>query len=95
MFELAPEIESSVRDYAAREGVSINELLARTFPPRHSLPSPKALRLIEAIRQWQAEDMTDDEEELDRRDRERAELHANLNQSRQNSGMRVLFPDEG
>ena len=93
MLDLSPETENNVREYAAREGVSIDELLARTFPPR---PQPqldaKARKLIDAIRQWQVEDATDDEEELDRRDQDRAQLEANLNQSRQQAGMRPLFP---
>lgn len=36
--EIAPEIESSVRQYARRAGVTIDELLARAFPAPQSLP---------------------------------------------------------
>lgn len=35
---LAPEIEVTVRQHAEREGISISELLARTFPPLSSSP---------------------------------------------------------
>ena len=34
MLDLAPEIENTVLEYAAYEGVSVNELMARTFPRR-------------------------------------------------------------
>ena len=62
---------------------------------RRPPPTPKALAMVATIRQWQAEDaaeQTDDEEELARRDRERAELEANLDAPRRKAGMRLLFP---
>ncbi len=34
--DLAPEVETTVRRYAEREGVSLDELLQRTFPPINS-----------------------------------------------------------
>ena len=62
---LAPEIESSVREYAARGGVSVDELLARAFPPVESngKQSPVASadktdsrdRVLALLRQWQQE----------------------------------------
>lgn len=69
---------------------AINRLLGGATPRP---PEPKALALAQAIRQWQAEDGTDDEEELNRRDRERADLQANLNDARHRAGMRPLFPE--
>ncbi len=39
MLDLSPEIETIVLEYAADEGVSVNELLARAFPP-HRKPQP-------------------------------------------------------
>ena len=51
--DITPEIESTVRQYAEREGGSVEELLARTFPPvvtEHAVSHMNAL-----LRQWQQE----------------------------------------
>ena len=40
---LEPEVEQRVRDYATDQNLSIEELIARTFPPRW-VPSPPAQR---------------------------------------------------
>ncbi|HET6386421.1 MAG TPA: hypothetical protein VFJ58_23765 [Armatimonadota bacterium] len=48
--------------------------------------------LAEMFAQWQAEDATDDPEELARRDRELEELKANLNANRAACGDEPLFP---
>ena len=48
--------------------------------------------LAELFAQWQAEDATDDPEELARRDRELEELKANLNANRAACGDEPLFP---
>lgn len=39
-YQLPPEIEKSIRDTAAREGVRIDELLRRTFAPAAPIPAP-------------------------------------------------------
>ena len=42
--DLKPEVENALREYAKEEGVSISDLLARTFAPRTaqaSQPQPK------------------------------------------------------
>lgn len=36
--DLRPEVENALREYAAEEGVSISDLLARTFPPKTAHP---------------------------------------------------------
>lgn len=46
--QLAPEIETAVRQYAEREGVSPEELLRRAFPPVSPASSVRAL-----LQQWQ------------------------------------------
>ena len=54
--ELSPEIESAVREYAEAEGVSINDLLARTFPPRLSNTERDPGERIQALlSRWQQE----------------------------------------
>ena len=60
--DLAPEIETTVRQYAEREGVSVEELLARTFPPvKPASTAPEtavddaATRVSSLLQQWQQE----------------------------------------
>jgi hypothetical protein len=92
--DLAPEIERAVTERAAEEGVSVSELLGRYFAtaPNKRTPDPKAVQLAATIQRWQAEDATEDEDELDERDQARNELENNLNRYREQGGMRPLFP---
>lgn len=60
--DVAPEIETTVRQYAEREGVSLDELMARAFPPIGPLPQPSqpdaedpTARVNSLLRQWQQE----------------------------------------
>lgn len=60
--DLAPEIETTVRLYAEREGVTVNELLARAFPPdkpttpsQHLAFENPVARVSALLRQWQQE----------------------------------------
>jgi hypothetical protein len=93
--EIAPEVEQAVMMRAKQEGVSTNELLARYFGKvaESEVTDTKTLQLIATIRQWQIEDSLANDDELNRRDRERIELETNLNISRQQAGMRVLFTE--
>lgn len=91
MIDLSPETETILAQEAAREGMSVDALIRRTFAPHAPQPDSKALRLMEAIRAWQTEDATDDEEVLLERDQARIILQANLDQNRQKAGMRLLF----
>lgn len=50
--EVAPEIETTVRQYAEREGISLNELMARFFPP---IEEDAVIRVNALLRQWQQE----------------------------------------
>lgn len=55
--ELEPEVEISLREAAAAEGISISELLARTFAPRTTRSSPRA-HVQALLTRWQAQDQT-------------------------------------
>ncbi len=63
--ELSPEIENVVRERAAAEGVSVNDLLAQTFAPmQHNTPlpsppvhDPKA-HVAALLARWQTADNT-------------------------------------
>ncbi len=50
--DVAPEIETTVRRYAEREGVSLNELMVRVFPP---IEEDAVARVYALLRQWQHE----------------------------------------
>jgi hypothetical protein len=97
--DLSPEVERAIEQKAKTAGVCACELLARYFRP--AMPGPgrkpdaRARELIRTFRAWQEEDTTDDEEELARRDQERAELESNLDHCRRQAGMRPLYPGQG
>ena len=59
--DLSAEIENVVRERAAAEGVSVNDLLARTFihnKAQTSLPTDPKEHVQTLLAQWQAEDNT-------------------------------------
>jgi hypothetical protein len=49
--ELAPETEASVREYAERRGVTVDEMLARAFPPVQTDRD----RVMALLHRWQEE----------------------------------------
>jgi|SRR5579871_433012 len=57
--DVSPEIEIMIRQRAAAEGVSINDLLARTFAPDKESPAGDPIeRVRQLLSRWQAEDHT-------------------------------------
>ena len=60
MLELAPETESNIRYYAEREGLSVDELMARTFrqrsQPQPETPEQTTHRVQGLLAEWQARD---------------------------------------
>ncbi len=94
MLDLSPETEMLLQQEAAREGVSIETLIRRTFASRPNPHNPKANRLIQTIHQWQTEDGTANEAELTQRDQARKELQTNLDNARHQADMRSLFPEQ-
>ncbi len=56
MLDLAPEMESRVREYAEAEGVSVNDLIARRFPPRPRIAGQDTrVRVQSLLSAWQQE----------------------------------------
>lgn len=54
--ELAPEMESRVREYAEAEGVSVNELIDRHFPPRPRITEQNTRARVQSLLSaWQQE----------------------------------------
>jgi hypothetical protein len=63
------------------------QLLVAQLPPER--PGDRTLALFA---QWEAEDATDDPEEIARRNREWEEFKSNINATRAETGARILFP---
>ena len=88
--ELNPQDEARLIAAAKAEGVDSAAIVQQLI--HNYLPQPKAVinrapdaenqRAIDLLRSWREEDATDDEEELERRDRENAELMQNLEANR-------------
>ncbi len=58
--DLSPEIEKMIRERAAAEGVSVNDLLARAFAPDkiQTPPTDPTEQVLAMLAQWQAQDHT-------------------------------------
>jgi len=50
--QLDPEVEAAVRQHAELEGITVDELLIRAFPP---VEAPKRHRITTLLREWQRE----------------------------------------
>ena len=98
--ELSPEIENRLRSEAQRRGVGINEcaqqLLNQVLPPKpmeqQQFPGQAT---IDLLNKWEADDWTDDPEELARRQQELEEFKAAMNRNRremEGPNSRTPFP---
>ncbi len=84
--DLSPQDEARLVAAAEAEGVdraAVLRRLVRTHLPQpkiplEAVPNERNQRAIALLRKWREEDATDDEEELERRDIENAELMRNL-----------------
>jgi hypothetical protein len=104
--ELDTEVERLVRQRAEAAGLSVNELLARTFSPT---PEQRVRALLaqwqaadrtagpvidatadELVERWRAEDAAMTEEEREAEDRLWVEVVRGLNETRKALGMRRL-----
>ncbi len=89
--DLTPDEEARLRAAAEKNGVSASEC-ARQVLVTH-LPSRETKdRTLELFAQWEAEDATNDPEEIRRAEEELAELKAGLDAPRAAAGARLLFP---
>jgi plasmid stability protein len=88
---LSDEEEARLRAAAARNGVSVPEC-ARQVLVTHLPPEEPPDRTQELFAQWEAEDATEDPEEIARRNREWEELKATMNAARAAAGARLLYP---
>ena len=65
---------------------------AREVLVTHLPPEEPRDRTLELFAQWEAEDATEDPEEIARRNREWEEFKANMNATRTAAGARLLYP---
>jgi plasmid stability protein len=91
MIELSDDEQARLQAAAARDGVSAEEC-AREILVAHLPPERPGDRTLELFAQWEAEDATDDPEEIARRNGEWEEFKANINATRAEAGARILFP---
>ena len=88
--ELSPEIETTVREYAAAEGVSIDDLMARYFPPRRVPAEDPVLQFLNA---QIAEAQNATPEQIAEADAEWRDFRQSMNANRQANGERLLYPE--
>lgn len=85
ILDLTPEEEARLQQEAARNGVDVKQYarqrlgLTKTKP---SAPDAEGQALIDLMQQWIAEDVTDDPEEIARREADWEELEKNLEANR-------------
>lgn len=89
--ELTPE-EAERLEAAARENGVSTEECARQVLVAHLPQARPGDRTLELFAQWEAEDATDDPEEIARRNREWEEFREGMNETRAAAGARLLYP---
>lgn len=92
--QLPPEVEAALAEDARRKGTTPEELaldnLRRSYvTPPHAIPTDAPITaerpvspMVALFAQWEAEDATDDPEEIARRNREWEQTKANLEANR-------------
>ena len=91
--ELPPEVESALAEDARHHGTTPEQFVLDSLRQKYAaqgVPKPDNAMLA-LFAQWDAEDATDDPEELARRQREGDELMANLAANRMNFEGRTDF----
>ncbi len=94
MLDLAPEIEQTVRDAAAREGVSVNDVVARKFitsQPSKVMPVEDPIWAL--LREQVAEAANATPEEIAADEAGYREWQQNMDAPRRANGERLLFPE--
>lgn len=90
--ELSPEEEVRLQAAARKQGVTPPEC-AKQVLNTHLPPLRPGEGTLALFAQWEAEDATDDPEEIAARNREWEELKRGLNEARIASGEEPLFDD--
>jgi hypothetical protein len=98
LIQFSPSEEERLRAAAARAGQDVAEyirrLVAEHLPVSETTDriTESTDRTLELLAEWDADDATDDPEELARRDQEWEDLKAQMNATRAAAGARLLFP---
>lgn len=96
--ELPPEVEGALAEEARRKGTTPEQLVLKDLRQRYSAPEPRPNTMLELFAKWEAEDATDDPDELARRNQEwettKAALEANRFSLEGRTDFRALLGDE-
>ncbi len=88
--DLTPEEDARLRAAARQRGLAAEECVRRLIADLPAVP-PEDVTL-ELFAQWEAEDATDDADEIAARNREYEAFRESMNASRRESGARILYP---
>ncbi len=91
---LPPEIETRLKGEALRHGLAAEEYATKLIV-EHLPPVPNTASIAELFARWEAEDHTDDPEEIEQRNQEAEEFIQTLNRNRiemEGPGTRRLIP---
>jgi len=86
---LRPDLQTRVQAQAAAFGLPVAAWLEKVIE-QAAPPQNHGSRTLDLFAAWDAEDVTSDPDELERRQRECEEFQANLNRNR--AGERPLYP---
>ncbi len=96
--ELPPEVEGALAEEARRKGTTPEQLVLIDLRQRYPAPGPRADTMTELFARWDAEDATDDPDELLRRNQEwettKAALEANRFSLEGRTDFHALLGDE-
>ncbi len=96
--ELPPEVEGALAEEARREGTTPEQLVLKDLRRRYQVPEPRPDTMLELFAKWEAEDATDDPDELARRNQEwettKAALESNRFSLEGRTDFRAILGDE-
>jgi hypothetical protein len=96
--ELPPEVEGALADEARRKGMTPEQIVLENLRQRYPVIVPRADSMAALFAKWDAEDATDDPEELARRNQDwemtKATLEANRFSLEGRTDFRALLGDD-
>ena len=97
--ELPPEVEGALASEARRKGTTPAQLVLEDLRSRYPAPKPRQDKMTALFAQWDAEDATDDPEEIARRNQEweatKKSLEANRFSLEGRTDFKALLGEEG
>ena len=92
VINLPPAQEMRLHQEAQKEGISASELVQRTLAERFPLFSEEDAKALALIEQWIAEAPADPQQKQEA-DADLREFQRAINQTRQEAGARIIYPD--